>query len=123
MRSVAAFCLVNFGAACAHGFGGGKPVPLQQPPAESCLLGNAGCICFDSRLSEPPKGTTPISCAAAGAAAEYRQQVQGGVCYIRKYGLTENSGGCLNFPATNPGDDNAQQEWVLKNCFGPERQR
>lgn len=112
-------------ASCAHGFGGGKPVPATQPPAESCILGNAGLICFDSRLSKVPAGTTQMACNQSvqlqmvidqvlnSQATLEQREMAAGVCYVRPYLRS------LNYVATNPGDDNAQQEWIFRNCYGP----
>lgn len=78
---------------CAFALGR-KPPALDQPPAELCILGDSGCVCFDPRL--------PVG-----------QQT-----YIRKYGAPESSGGCLNYQATNITDYNAKQDWIRQNCWG-----
>ena len=98
---VALACLNSVTSCAALGFGHKRPV---QPPREVCLIGNAGCVCFDSRLSAPPVDTTPISCGDTSGP---------GVCYIRSFA------GCLNYMATNAVDYDAQQAWISTNCLGP----
>lgn len=84
----------------------GKKRP-EQPPREVCLLGDAGCVCYDPRFSEPPIGAQPIPCKPARA----------GTCYIRPY--AEGPGTCRNYQAMGPVDYDADQEWKKENCWGP----
>lgn len=90
-------------SACA--FGGKKRPP--QPEREYCLLGVAGCICFDPRFEQPPTGTTPIDC---GRDLEGRA---GGVCYVRPYEA------CRNYHAYSPEDYDELQAWIRNQCWGP----
>ena len=100
---------------CAHGFGGGKPVPLQQPPQESCFIGDSGLQCFDSRLDpgEAPPGAVEVPCHVTRLAA--RASREEGICYVRPFPTA------VNMWCTNPTDDGAQQDWIRTNCHGPKR--
>lgn len=80
---------LNLSAACSCAHAMGKPQRPHQPPREVCVIGDAGCLCFDPRL--------PVD-----------QQ-----SYRRTFAE------CVNYIATNPVDYDAGQEWVARNCFGP----
>lgn len=92
-------------SACA--FGPKKRPP--QPEREVCLIGDAGCICFDSRFEEAPPGTYPISCGDDERLASRGD----GVCYIRPFPE------CRNYHAYSPADYDAVQEWIRNQCYGP----
>jgi hypothetical protein len=87
LKWLAVSLLLSSVTSCAAlGFGHSRP---KQPPRELCILGDAGCLCFDPRL--------PVD-----------QQ-----SYVRPYPQ------CLNYIATNPVDYDAGQEWITRNCYGP----
>jgi hypothetical protein len=90
-------------SACA--FGPKKRPP--QPEREYCLIGDAGCVCWDPRFDEPPPDTFPISCERA--VGEKRE----GSCYVRPFPQ------CRNYHAYSPQDYNASQEWIRAQCYGP----
>lgn len=80
-------CLVLSSASSCAALGFGRKQPTQ-PPKELCIIGDAGCLCFDPRM--PPE--------------------QGS--YTRPFPE------CVNYIATNPMDYDAQQAWIAAQCWG-----
>ncbi len=85
-------------------------MPLTQPPAESCIVRQTGCFCFDPRISKAPPGASPMPCEAEPLKI---QGITEGVCY--RWTLAQ----CQNYPATNAIDYKAKQDWIQSQCFGP----
>lgn len=74
-------------SSCAA-FGLGRARQPVQPPREICVVGDAGCLCFDPRL--------PVD----------KQS------YVRSFA------DCRNYIGTNPMDYDGQQAWISQNCYG-----
>lgn len=100
--SFSAWLLLSTALNSCAAFGFGRARPIDRPAREVCILGDAGCICTDSRLAgRIPPGTSDLG--------------QG--VYLRGYKAGEGS--CLNFIATNAADNDALSEWTSRNCYGP----
>lgn len=80
-------------SSCAWALGVRRPV--EPPTTEVCILGIAGCICYDPRTTAGHQ--------------------------IRPYGVEASQGGCLNYVATSPDDDAAIRQFHLDECYGRPR--
>jgi hypothetical protein len=90
-RLLSVLLALNLGlltSSCAHAFGRRTPIPYTQPVRESCMVGEAGCVCFDPRR---PEGE-------------------------QHYTLSFEA--CRNYIAYHPSEYDTLQEWISRTCYG-----